>query len=185
MSEIFQALLASLGSGLFQTLLTALGSAISLILVAWLNARVRSGRLGRTLDRSASILDFVNQCSTRYSDLTKLPDACRSSLERLILGVVEAVQEDFLAERAILSATERGTRSDGSLFFPGFPRSPILYVPLILYYTTVLFIVYLCIVRVYQLSWSFVDTLVLVASALLGILFRWLLASKPAGGGVL
>ncbi|RVH69173.1 hypothetical protein CN198_13990 [Sinorhizobium meliloti] len=157
---------------IFATLLSALATAVGATLAAWLFARVRSGRLARTLDYAPRILDFVGQCSGRLEGLEKIHEASRNDLEKLVLAAVHAVQEDFKIERDLLPEFEKTTGSFRNAFLLSYPRYRILWLPYIVFYTLVIFVIYVIALRVFQRQWSSYDTVLLLAAGLLIILVR-------------
>ena len=66
-------------------LLGALATAFAGILAAWLFARVRSGRLARTLDQTSKLLDFVERYCAAYESLAKVTEAKRDDVESILV----------------------------------------------------------------------------------------------------
>jgi hypothetical protein len=131
--------------GMTQTLRVlagALTTAIGITLIAWFFARVRSGRLGRTLDQATKVIGFVELCSAAYDALAKLDEAKRSEVEKLMLDTLQAVREDFAAERAMLPAFAKTASSFRRALFFYLPHRAINWLLLLLFHTLLVFMVY-------------------------------------------
>ena len=79
------------------------------------------GRLGRTLDQATKIIDFVERFSAGYDRLAKVSEVKRADVEKLMLDTMQAVREDFAAERAVLPEFGKTTSS--------FRNALMLYIP--------------------------------------------------------
>src|SRR5262245_61568634 len=106
---------------IFSPLASALVTAIGGTLVAWLFARIRPGRLARTLDQATKIIEFVGRYAAGHDGLAKIPEARRKDVENLMLDVMQAVRGDYAAERAALPEFEKTTSS--------IRRTLLLYLP--------------------------------------------------------
>jgi hypothetical protein len=120
----------------------ALTTAIGTTLIAWLFARVRSGRLGRTLDQATRVIGFVELCSAAYDGLAKVDQAKRNEVEKLMLDAMQAVREDFAAERAMLPVFAETTSSFRKALLLYLPPRAINWLPFLLFHTLLLFILY-------------------------------------------
>jgi hypothetical protein len=153
-------------------LASAFATAIGGTLVAWFLARVRSGRLTRTLDQATRLIEFIQRFSTGYDGLAKISEAMRSDAERLLLDTMRAVREDFAAERAVLPEFEKTSSSVRSALLLYVPHRTIIWLLYIPFYTLLLFMLYVCIVRAAQWEWGMGDTVALLIAGVFAALVR-------------
>ena len=146
-------------------LASALATAIGGTLVAGLLARVRAGRFSRTLDQTNKVLDLVERYSGGYESLAKIPDAKRAAAERLMQDALNAVQEDFNAERAVLGQFGETTSSVRNALLLSTPRRSIMWLPFLVFHTLLLFMIYVVFVRALQGQWRIEDTMALLITA--------------------
>jgi len=129
---------------------SALATAVAGTVVAWLLARTHTGRLGRTFDQATKIIEFVEHFSAAYENLTKITSTQRNDVEKLMLDAAEAVQKDFAAERAVLGEFGRTTSSIRNILLLRLPNRSIIWAPYVLFYTFLLFVIYLFVVVIVQ-----------------------------------
>jgi hypothetical protein len=153
-------------------LASALATAVGGILVAWLLARVRSGRLVRTLDQTTKIIDFIERWSARQEGLAKLSEANRNEVDKLMLHTMQAVREDFVAERAMPIEFGQSTSSIRSALLLHRPRRAIVWFPHLLFYTLLLFMIYVFVIIVVQGRWNTEDTVALLIAGVFAALLR-------------
>jgi hypothetical protein len=158
----------------------ALATAIGGTLVAWLLARVRAGRFGRTLDQANKLIDFVERLSTGYDGLAKIPEANRTAVERLLQDAMKAVQEDFSSDRAVLAEFGKNASSVRGALLLYLPSRTIIWLPFLLFHTLLLFMLYVFVVRALQGQWGMEDTLALLIAGLCAALVRFAVRLTPA-----
>jgi len=162
-------------------LFTALATAVASIIGAWLVARTRSGRLARTLDFSTRILNFVEQSSARYDGLTKVPEEKRTDLEKLISDSVKAVQEDLSVERSLLLEFQQTNHTIHSAFLFRIPTRRILYPLYLLFYTAILFMIYVPVIRYFNdKPWVTGDIVAILVSGVIALLIRGVVSRIPS-----
>lgn len=159
-------------SEIINPLLGALATAIGGTLVAWLLARVRPGRLGRTLDQANKLVDFVQRYCTAYDGLAKIGDAKRSDIESLLVEATEAVREDFAAERTVLPKFEKSTGTVRGALLLSLPDRTIGWPPFIIFYTMLLFMLYLVLIREVYGGWQLGDAVALFIAGAGAVLAR-------------
>ncbi|MBY3117311.1 hypothetical protein [Rhizobium laguerreae] len=168
-------------SNFLTPLFTALATAVASIMGAWLLARTRSGRLARTLDFSTRILNFIEQSSARYDGLTKVPEEKRTDLEKLISDSVKAVQEDFSIERSLLLEFQQTNHGIHNAFLFRTPKRTILYPLYLLFYTALLFMVYVPIIRYFNGQPLVTgDVVAVLVSGLIALLIRGIVSLIPS-----
>jgi hypothetical protein len=150
----------------------ALSTAVGGVLAAWLLARVQSGRLTRTLDQATKVLEFVERYSAVYNGLEKISEGVRPEVEKLLHDTAQAIKEDYAAERASLPEFERSTSSVRAALLLYIPNRTATWVPFLLFHTMVLFMLYVCIVRLVQARWEILDTAVLIVAGIIAALAR-------------
>jgi hypothetical protein len=153
-------------------LASAFATAVGGTLVAWFLARVRSDHLARTLDQASKIIGFVGQYAAGYEGLAKIPEEKRTEVETLIRDVMQAVREDFAAERAVLPQFAENTSSIRRVLLLDFPRRRIAWLPFLLFHTFLLFVLYVFFVRVLQGRWEIGDTVAILVSLACAALSR-------------
>ncbi|MGO7044067.1 hypothetical protein ACCT07_33160 [Rhizobium johnstonii] len=162
-------------------LFTALATAVASIVGAWLLARTRSGRLARTLDFSTRILNFVEQSSARYDGLTKVPEEKRTDLEKLISESVKAVQEDFSVDRSLLIELQQTNHSIYNAFLLHIPKRALLYPLYLLFYTALLFMIYVPVIRYFNgQPWVIGDIVAILVSGVIALLIRGVVSLIPS-----
>src|SRR5262245_42785659 len=144
------------------TFVGALSTAVAGVLIAWLLARSRSGRLSRTFDQAGKVLDFIERYSAAYGGLEKLPEAIRPNVQKLLHETAQAIQEDFTADRSMLPEFDKTTSSFRKVLLLYVPDRTAIWIPCIVFHTSILFMLYVCIVRFVQASWEMADTTVLI-----------------------
>jgi hypothetical protein len=92
-------------------------------------ARVRAGRFSRTLDQVNKVLDFVERYSARYETLTKISEPKRAAAEQLMQDAMQAVHDDFCAERATLAEFGKTTSSVRDVLLLSLPHRTIMWLP--------------------------------------------------------
>jgi hypothetical protein len=161
-------------------LLGALATAIGGTLVAWLLARVRSGRLARTLEQAQKLIDLVEKYCAAYDGLAKINDANRANVEGLLTNVMQAVHQDFEAERNLLPEFERSSSSVHRALLLNLPGRGIAWLPFILFHTLVLFILYVVLIRAIYGGWQPYDIVALLVAGTCAALARLAVALIPA-----
>lgn len=159
----------------------ALATAIGATLAAWLFARVRSGRFARTLDQATKIIDFIERWSVGYEKLEKISQENRTDVQNLMLLTMQAVREDFVAEREVLPEFGKTTSSVRRALLLYLPNRTVIWFPYLLFHTLVLFMLYVLVVRAVQGRWGIEDMVVLFiagACAALGRLVVGLVAAR-------
>jgi hypothetical protein len=150
----------------------ALATAIGGMLIAWLFARVRSGRLARTLDQATKVIDFVERCSAAYEGLVKITEPTKGGVEKLLLDAVHAVQEDFAIERAIVPEFTKTTSSVRSAMLLYHPSRTVMWLPHLIFHTLLLFMLYVFAIRAAQGRWGIEDSVVLLVTGVCAALVR-------------
>jgi hypothetical protein len=167
--------------GVLTPLLGALATAFAGILAAWLFARVRSGRLARTLDQTGKLLDFVERYCAAYESLAKVTEAKRADVESILVSAAQAVREDLAAERAALPEFEKRNATRRSALLLRLPDRNLSWLPFIVFHTALLFIFYVAALRTFRHDWSFPgDVYALLIAASCAMLARLAAGLIPA-----
>ena len=154
------------------SLASALATAVGATLVAWFLARVSSGRLGRTLDQATKIIDFVERYSAGYDHLAKVSEEKRADVEKLMLDAVQAVREDFAAERTLLPEFRKATFSFRNALMLYIPNRTIGWLPFLVFHTMLFFMLYVVLLRIFQGRWGIGDTVALLVAVVVAVLSR-------------
>jgi hypothetical protein len=156
----------------FVPLLTAVVTAVAGTVGAWILARVRSGRSARSLEQGTKLIEFLGQYCECYSRLDKLSASARIETEQLLLEIVRGVREDFAAERALLPQFGQGSSSLRHALLLDCPRKPIMWLPRMVFYSLLLFVPYVVVIRATQGRWTWADTFAILLSCLLAASVR-------------
>jgi hypothetical protein len=149
---------------IFIPLMGALATAIGGTFVAWLLARVESGRLARTIEQATRVIDLVERCSAAFDGLAKIDEAKRNEVEKLMLDAMRAVQEDFSTERSVLPEFEKTTSSVRSILMLYRPQGGV--------HSMILFMIYIIVFRLVEGRWMMQDTLALLIAGVIAALVR-------------
>lgn len=150
----------------------ALATAVGGVLVAWVLARVGSGRFARTLDQANKLIDFVERCCAAHDGLAKITGTNRNDVEKPILDAIQAVQQDFAAERAALPEFKHATSSARRAMLLYLPNGTYIWLPFLLFHTLLLFMLYVVVVRTLNREWTLIDVAVLLIAGLCAALAR-------------
>jgi hypothetical protein len=153
-------------------LASAFATAVGATLVAWFLARVRSGRLTRTLDQTTKVLAFVERWALGYEGLAKLSETTRSDAEKLMHDAMRAIHEDFAAERAVLPEFEKTSSTVRRALLLYLPNRQIVLLLYFLFHTMLLFIFYIFILRIFRGGWQIGDSFALLIAAACAVLIR-------------
>jgi hypothetical protein len=157
---------------IFIPLMGALATAIGGTFVAWLLARVESGRLARTIEQATRVIDLVERCSAAFDGLAKIDEAKRNEVEKLMLDAMRAVQEDFSTERSVLPEFEKTTSSVRSILMLYRPQGGVAWLPYLLFHSMILFMLYIIVFRLVEGRWMMQDTLALLIAGVIAALVR-------------
>jgi hypothetical protein len=152
----------------------ALATTVAGMLTYWLG----SERLTRTIDQTNKVMDFITRWFEAYDQLKKVPENRRGDVEKLMLHAMEAVQRVFAAEQVGAQEPEKVISSFRSALLLHSPKYRTLWLPYLVFYTLLLFIIYLVVLRTIemtggQLSWSSEDLVAVAIACLCAVVIRW------------
>ena len=160
-----------------QQLLTSLGSALLVAvggtLAAWYLARVRAGRFGRTLEQSNKLLDFVEHYCKVRDELEKFSVAEKPDMAKLLANAMDAVRDDFVADRATFSDFETDVSTVKAVLLLRIPARPLLWVPQLLFHTLLIFSALIFVLRLMHPPWQIVDALVVGSALCIAVVVGW------------
>ena len=128
--------------------------------------------MARTLDQATRVVEFVDRYSATYDSLKKISGEKRNYAESLLLEAMQAVREDLAAERAMLPEFEKNISSVRSALLLYFPNRNITWIPYLLFYTMLIFIVYIIIVRLVKGGWTAEDMVAILIAGVCASLVR-------------
>jgi hypothetical protein len=165
---------------IFIQLAGSLAAAVGAISAAWLLARVRAGRLARTLDQVTKIIEFVERWSAGYEALSKLSEAKRHEIELLMFDAIEAVRKDFAAEQLVLAEFSQTPSAVRRALLLHIPNRTVMWLPHILFYTLLLFMLYVLFVNALRKELGMDDIVALLIAAACAAFVRLVVHLIPA-----
>ena len=152
----------------------AVVTAIVGVISAWILARVRSGRLTRTVAQAGQAIEVVERCLSARDRLGNHSGPSKDELDELIALVARSIKEDYVSERELLPRFQTSTQSVRSALLLNFPNRAFLWFIYILFYTCLLFMAFVVIGRIAQNQFSAPDLVAIVTAGIAALMLRGL-----------
>jgi hypothetical protein len=143
-------------------ILAALATAIGGTLVAWFSARMRPGRFERTVEQVNKLADYVTRSSAAIEALAKMSGPNKEGLEKLMGDSVEAIRQDFAAERTALPEFEKNASTVRRAMLLYMPHRWSGWLSFLIFHTMLLFVIYFLILRFARGNWQPMDVVPLL-----------------------